>query len=109
MNDRCSTSGYCFNTCLAAISWCSKKQTIVALSSYEAGSIESTMATQECLWLKKLIQELVYDFNYLIPIQCDNEIAIKLAINPVFHARIKHIETHYHFVQEKVLTRDIEL
>ena len=42
-------------------------------------------------------------------VNCDNESAIKLAGNPVFHARSKHIETHYHFVREKVLLQDIEL
>ena len=69
----------------------------------------ATMATQECLWLKRLIQDLVSVFNLPVPIYCDNESAIKLAGNPVFHARTKHIETHYHFVREKVLTEDIEL
>nr|DAD45748.1 TPA_asm: hypothetical protein HUJ06_003978 [Nelumbo nucifera] len=43
---------------IAAISWCSKKQTIVALSSCEAEYVAATMATQECLWLKRLIQEI---------------------------------------------------
>ena len=47
--------------------------------------------------------------NQPIPINCDNESAIKLAGNPVFHARSKHIETHYHFIREKVLSQDVEL
>ena len=67
------------------------------------------MTTQECLWLKGLIQEMVSTFNYSIPIYCDNESAIKLAGIPVFHARTKHIETYFHFVRENVLTQDIEL
>lgn len=67
------------------------------------------MATQECLWLKRLIQELSSAFNYSVSIHCDNESAIKLVRNSMFHARTKHIETRYHFVQEKVLTQDIEL
>lgn len=52
---------------------------------------------------------LVSPFNYSIPIYCDNESAIKLAANPVFHAHTKHIETLFHFVREKVLIQDIEL
>lgn len=67
------------------------------------------MATQKCIWLKRLIQEIVSDLNHPVPIHCDNESAIKLAGNPVFHAHTKHIETHYHFIREKVLTQDIEL
>lgn len=117
INDRCSTTGYCFNTGSAAVSWCSKKQATIALSSCEAEYVTATMATQECLWLKRLIQELSYVLNYLVPILCDSESTIKrdsestikLAVNPVFHARTKYIETHYHFVREKVLTQDIEL
>ncbi|GMI99343.1 cysteine-rich RLK (RECEPTOR-like protein kinase) 8 [Hibiscus trionum] len=109
VNDRRSTTGFCFTTGSAAISWCSKKQTTVALSSCEAEYVAATMATQECLWLRRLIQEIVTIFKHPIPIYCDNESAIKLAGNPVFHARSKHIETHYHFVREKVLSQDIEL
>ena len=55
------------------------------------------MATQECIWLKRLIQEMFSVLNYLVPIHCDNESVIKLAENPVFHGGTKHIE-HYHFV-----------
>ena len=47
--------------------------------------------------------------NQPIQINCDNESAIKLAGNQVFHARSKHIETPYHFVREKVLWQDVEL
>lgn len=47
--------------------------------------------------------------DYLVYIQCDNENAIKLAGNPVFHARTKHIDTHYRFVREKALTQYIQL
>ena len=58
--------------------------------------VAATMATQECLWLRRLIKEMVTTLNQLIQINCDNESAIKLARNLVFHARLKHIETHYH-------------
>ncbi|XP_048228341.1 secreted RxLR effector protein 161-like [Ricinus communis] len=105
VNDRRSTTGFCFTTGSAAISWCSKKQTTVALSSCEAEYVAATMATQECVWLKRLVQELVSTVNYLIPIYCDNKSAIKLSENPVFHTRSKHIETHFHFVREKFLTQ----
>ena len=47
--------------------------------------------------------------DYPIPIACNNESTIKLAGNPVFHARIKHIEIHHHFVHEKVLNQEIVL
>ncbi|XP_048226863.1 uncharacterized mitochondrial protein AtMg00810-like [Ricinus communis] len=109
VNDRRSTTGYCFNTGSTAVSWCSKKQTTVALSSCEAEYVAAHMATQECIWLKRLIQEIFSVLDYPVPIHYDNESAIKLTGNPVFHGRTKHIETHYHFVREKVLTQDIQL
>ena len=88
VNDKRSTTGYCFSTGSAAVSWCSKKQATVALSSCEAEYVAATMATQECLWLKRLIQEMVPVFDYPISIQCDNESAIKLAgIQCFMHAR----------------------
>ena len=52
---------------------------------------------------------MVSTLNQPIQINWDNESAIKLAIIPVFHARSKHIETHYHLVREKVLSQDVEL
>ncbi|KAK2991021.1 hypothetical protein RJ640_005503 [Escallonia rubra] len=108
-NDRHSTTGYCFNMGSAAISWCSKKQPSVALSSTEAEYIAATMATQECIWLKRLISDISKKVDYAVPIHCDNESAIKLASNPVFHGRTKHIEVRHHFVREKVLSQDIKL
>ncbi|KAL0311583.1 UNVERIFIED_CONTAM: Retrovirus-related Pol polyprotein from transposon TNT 1-94 [Sesamum angustifolium] len=109
VNDRRSTTGFCFKIGSAAISWCSKKQTTVALSSCEIEYVVATMATQECLWLRRLIREMVTTQNHPIQNFCDNESATKLAGNPAFHARSKHIETHYYFVREKVLSQDIEL
>ncbi|KAK2979108.1 hypothetical protein RJ640_022103 [Escallonia rubra] len=108
-NDRHLTSGYCFNTGSAAVSWCSKKQDIVVLSSTEAEYVAATMATQECVWLKRLIGDMFCEVDYAVQIKCDNESAIKLASNPIFHARTKHIEVRYHFVREKVLNEEVEL
>ncbi|XP_051150170.1 secreted RxLR effector protein 161-like [Andrographis paniculata] len=59
ISDRRSMTGYCFTTSSAAISWCSNKQPTIALSSCEAEYVAATMATQECLWLKRLFQELM--------------------------------------------------
>lgn len=67
------------------------------------------MATQECIWLKSLIQEMFGVLDYPAPIHYDNESTIKLVKNPLFHARIKHIETYFYFAREKVLTHDIQL
>ncbi|KAK2992396.1 hypothetical protein RJ640_006296 [Escallonia rubra] len=68
-NDRHSTSGYCFNTGSATVSWCSKKQNIVVLSSTEAEYVAATMATQECVWLKRLIEDMFCEVDYAVQIK----------------------------------------
>ncbi|XP_071694765.1 uncharacterized protein [Rutidosis leptorrhynchoides] len=91
------------------ISWCSKKQDVVALSSTKAEYIAPTMAAQECTWIRRLIGDILEEVDYVIKLKCDNESAIKLASNHVFHARSKHIEMRYHFIREKVVSEEIEL
>ena len=108
-NDRRSTTGYCFDIGSAVVSWCSKKQDTVALSSSEAEYVAATMAAQECVWLKRLIGDMLSNVDYPVQIKCDNESAIKLASNPVFHARTKHIEVRHHFIREKVLNQEVKL
>ncbi|KAF2287820.1 hypothetical protein GH714_002828 [Hevea brasiliensis] len=65
----------------------SKKQPTVALSSTEAEYMAATMAAQQCVWLKGLMGDISGVVDYTVQIQCDNEIAVRLAANPVFHAR----------------------
>jgi len=55
------------------------------------------------MWLKKLLMDLGEHCGGKVVMYCDNMSSIELASNPVFHARTKHIEVHYHFVREKVL------
>ena len=61
------------------------------------------MAAQESTWLKQLMEDLHQPIEYQVSIFCDNISSIRLAENPIFHARIKHIEVHYHYIREKVL------
>lgn len=102
---RRSTSGYLFNMGSGAISWSSKRQATVALSTCEAEYIGQTQATKEAIWLKKLLNQLLRP-NDSDPkatvIFGDNQGAIALAKNAQFHARTKHIDIAHHFVREKV-------
>ena len=93
----------------AAISWSSKKQPTVALSSTEAEYRGAAMAACEVAWLRKLLADMGQSIHAAVVIHCDNISSIMLANNPVYHARTKHIEVHYHFVREKVLAREIDL
>lgn len=67
------------------------------------------MAAQEFTWLTLLLENLHQPVTKPMSLYCDNLSAIKLAKNPVFYARTKHIEVHYHHIREKVLQEDIIL
>ena len=90
-------SGYAFSLGSAAVAWSSKKQPTVALLSTEAEYRGTVFATCEAIWLKRLLKDLQEEVSDSTTIYCDNLNSIQLAKNPVFHARTKHIEVHYHF------------
>lgn len=106
---RRSTTGYVFSIGSGAVSWCSKRQPTVSLSSTEAEYRAAAIAAQECTWLVQLLKDLHQPVDYSVRLFCDNQSAIRLAENPVFHARTKHVEVHYHYIREKVLKGDIEM
>ncbi|XP_073057014.1 secreted RxLR effector protein 161-like [Primulina eburnea] len=106
---RRSTTWYVFMLGKGPISWCSKKQSTVSLSTTEAEYRAAAMAAQESSWLLQLLKNLHQPTDYAIPLYCDNQSAIRLAENPIFHARTKHVEVHYHFIREKVLQEKIVL
>jgi hypothetical protein len=109
ISDRRSTSGFMFSFGSATVTWSSKKEPTVALSSTEAEYKGAAMAACEVVWLRKLLGDLGLHVDRQVVIYCDNLSSIQLARNPVFHARTKHIEVHYHFIKEKVLAAEINL
>lgn len=108
---RKSTSGYVFNIGSGALSWSSKRQPTVALSSCEAEYMGQTQATKEAIWLKRLLNQLRPESQAPAAtiIYCDNQGAIALASNPVFHARTKHIAIQHHFVRDMVAEGHVDL
>ena len=98
--DRRSTSGFMFSFGSAAVTWSSKKQPTVALSSTEAKYRGAAVAACEVAWLHTLLGDLGVQVDEQVVIHCDNLSSIQLARNPVFHARTKHIEVHYHYIRE---------
>jgi hypothetical protein len=110
-SDRRSTGGYVFNLGSGAISWSSKKQTAVALSTCEAEYMAMTQSAKEAIWLRKLFRELKSSDSDSLPttIYPDNQGAIALAKNPEFHSRTKHIDIQYHFVRECIDRGQIKL
>jgi hypothetical protein len=105
-------SGYVFSVGSATISWSSKLQATVALSTCEAEYIGQTNATKEAIWLRRLLNEVQPETATKARatiIYCDNQGAIALAKDPQFHARTKHIDMQHHFVREKVSDGTIQL
>ena len=96
-----STTGYVFILASGAVSWVSKLQSVVALSTTEAEYVAATQASKEAVWLKMVLEELGHKQD-IIPLFCDSQSALYLARNPAFHSKTKHIRVQYHFVREKV-------
>ena len=97
--DRRSTTGYCFLLGSSLISWRSKKQTFVARSSTEAEYRAFADTTSELLWLRWLLKDLCVSTSSTTSLYCDNQSAIHIVYNNVFHERTKHIEIDCHFIR----------
>ena len=107
--DRKSTSGYVFKIGGAPVSWCSRKQSAVALSSTEAEYISMCEAAKEAIWLSKIWTHLRKGINCTpVQIQVDNQGAICVAKNTSSSRRTKHIDIRYHFVRDQTLRGTIK-
>ena len=102
VEDQKSTSGCCFSIRLGVVSWFSRKQKSVALSSVEAEYMVASMAACEGMWLRKLLVGLFECELEAIVVHCDNQSGIGLSENPVFHDGSKHIDVKYHFLRDCV-------
>lgn len=107
IHTRRSATGYIFKLGLGPVSWNSKRQPTVALSSCEAEYMALSAATQEALWLRSLLQGLGLQQRATL-IYEDNQGAIELTKNFKNHSRTKHIDIRYHFVKERVQLGKIE-
>lgn len=108
-DDRRSTSGYVFLLGTGSIAWSSKKQAVVSLSTTEAEFISTALCACQCIWLRRILVTLGFSQSGCSTIYCDNNSAIKLSKNPVFHGRSKHIDVRYHFLRDLVRDGKIEL
>lgn len=103
-----STSGYLMTFGGAAVSWQSRLQKCVALSTTEEEYIAAVEAGKELLWMRNFLEELGLDQgNYLL--HCDSQSAIHLAKNATFHSRTKHIKRRYHWIREAIEDKSFEL
>ena len=103
--ERKSTSGTCQLLGRSLVSWSSKKQNSVALSTAKVEYI-SVDSCAQILWIKATLNDFGIKFKK-VPLLCDNESAIKLTNNPVQHARTKHIDVRHHFIRDHQQKGDI--
>jgi hypothetical protein len=106
--DRKSTSGTCQFLGRSLVSWASKKQNSVALSTAEAEYIIAGHYCAQLLWMRQTLRDYGYKL-IKVPLLCDNESAIRMADNPVEHSRTKHIAIQYHFLRDHQQRGDIEI
>ena len=88
------------------MSWCSKKQNTVALSTAEAEYVVATACCSQMLWIKRQLRDFGIKFE-CVPIYCDNTSAICISKDPVHHSRVKHIHIRHHFLKDNMENKNI--
>ena len=106
--DRKSTSGFCHLLGNSLISWFSKKQNSVALSTAEAEYVAAGSCCSQVLYMKQQLEDYQIHID-CAEIYCDNTSAINISKNPVLHSRTKHIEIRHHFIRDHVQRGDVRL
>jgi hypothetical protein len=109
LDDRKNTSGHVFQLGTNLISWTSKKQPIVSISSAEAEYVVATSPFCQDVWLRRILKDKSHTENDPTPIFFYNTSAISLSKNHAFHKKRKHIDTRFHFIRELVNNGDIAL
>jgi hypothetical protein len=106
--DRKSTLGTCQFLGRSLVSWASKKQNFIALSTAKAEYIAAGHCCAQLLWMRQTLRDYGYKLSKA-PLLCDNESAIRMADNPVEHSRTKHIDIWYHFLRDHQQKGDIKI
>ncbi|CAH9099164.1 unnamed protein product [Cuscuta epithymum] len=109
VDDRKSMSGSVFDLGSGAVTWSSKKQETIALSSSEAEYVAAGAAAKQALWISKVLKDLGCAQSDGIELWCDNKSAIAMTRNPAYHSRTKHIDVQHHFIRQLVAKGSISL
>ena len=107
VDTRRSTSGYTYYIGNSLVSWSSKKQATVAKSTTEAEYVALSLATQESIWLRRLLKSIGHGTVSPTVIHEDNQGAIEISRNPKHHNRTKHIDVSFHFTRERVGSKEV--
>jgi hypothetical protein len=102
-----STTGYVIKMGTGAVSWSSKQQPIVALSTTEAEYVAAVSAATEVIWLRHFLSELGYSFPSPSTLHIDNQSAISVAKNPEHHGRMKHLDLRFFWLRDAVHSKTL--
>jgi hypothetical protein len=89
------------------VSWLSKKQSSISLSTVEAWYIATTTCCTQVLWMKQTLTDIHVEYDDPIPIYCDNTSSINISKNQVILSKPNHIPIKYHFLWEQVVEKNI--
>jgi hypothetical protein len=111
--DRKSTTGYVVKINGCTVSWGTKKQQTVALSTAEAEYMAISVGIQEVIWMRQFIGEILKVLNKALDeastVYCDNQAAVSISTNDVHHHRTKHIDIKYHFIRDHVQNKVVKM
>ena len=108
VDDMRSTSGSCYYLGNNLISWSSKKQNSITLSTAEPEYVAASSCCAQLMWMKQMLEDMNIELGKLT-IYCDNTSTINISKNPVQHSKTKHIKIRYHYVRELVEQELVEL
>ena len=107
-DDRKNTTGGCFYVGANLVTWMSKKQNFVSLSTIEAKYIVAGSCCSQLLWMKKLLSDYGISQDTMV-VCCDNSSVINISKNSVQHSKTKRIEIRYHFIRDLVERKIVAL
>jgi hypothetical protein len=108
-DSRRSITGYIFDVAGGSVSWASKKQPTVTLSTVEAKYMAASNATKEAMWLRVLLEDLGFPQTQATTIHNDSKGCIALSRGTVLHSHAKHITIHHHFIHERIKSSEVNL
>ena len=109
IDDRKSTNGGNFFLGESLVSWISKKQTSISLSTTEAEYIAIVECCTQVEWMKQTLQDINVVFKEPTIIYCDNTSAINLSNNRIQHSKSKHIPIKYHYLRDQLANKNIKI